>query len=214
MLRLSGIAPHGNDADRLLVTHSLLIAIAQLFALTRDREDWLAALDDGFVSWITDSHPGREWAGELHGTVGERDWKRRRRGAIMQSLYMDVVSPRERNVFGEYYTPGWLAALRAETSARTSTRLEGATGDCPRDRSRLFSFVVIAVGSAAEQDYFPEFEAAAQADVVDVTSNRPPVLATTPAPSTRRSSRRRRKAPWRGTGTPQSSSGRWWRSTA
>ena len=62
MLRVSGIAPHDNDADRLFVTHSLLIAIARLVAhgLTRDREDWRAALDDGFVSWISDSHPGRE----------------------------------------------------------------------------------------------------------------------------------------------------------
>ena len=63
MLRVSGIAPHDNDAGRLFVTHSLLIAIARLVAhgLTRDREDWRAALDDGFVSWISDSHPGQEW---------------------------------------------------------------------------------------------------------------------------------------------------------
>ena len=136
------VAPHDNDADRLFVTHSLLIGIARLVAhgLTRDREDWLAALDDGFVSWITDSRPGREWAGELHGTVEEHDWKRRRHD-VMQSLYMDFVSPRDRKVFGEYYTPDWLAALivqevldeawrsraieQAEISARTSTRLEG-----------------------------------------------------------------------------------------
>ena len=65
MLRVSGIAPHDNDADRLFVTHSLLIAVARFFAhgLTRKREDWLAALEEGFVSWITDSRPGREWAG-------------------------------------------------------------------------------------------------------------------------------------------------------
>ena len=142
MLRVSGIAPHDNDADRLFVTHSLLIAIARLVAhgLTRGRGDWLAALNDGFVSWITDSHPGQEWASELHRTVEEHDWKRRRHD-VMQSLYMDFVSPRDRKVFGEYYTPDWLAALivqealdeawrsraieQAEASARTSTRLEG-----------------------------------------------------------------------------------------
>ena len=59
----------------------------------------------------------------------------------MQSLYMEFVSARDRKVFGEYYTPDWLAALivrealdemwrsraieQAETSARTSTRLDG-----------------------------------------------------------------------------------------
>ena len=142
MLRVSGIAPHDNDAGRLFVTHSLLIAIARLVAhgLTRDREDWRGALDDGFVSWISDSHPGQEWAGELHQTVEEHDWKRRRHD-VMQSLYMEFVSARDRKVFGEYYTPDWLAALivgealdetwraraieQAETSARTSTRLDG-----------------------------------------------------------------------------------------
>ena len=142
MLRVSGIAPHDNDSHRLFVTHSLLIAIARLVAhgLTRDREDWRAVLDDGFVSWISDSHPGREWVGELHQTVEEHDWKRRRHD-VMQSLYMEFVSAQDRKVFGEYYTPDWLAALivrealdetwrsraieQAETSARTSTRLDG-----------------------------------------------------------------------------------------
>ena len=89
MLGVSGIAPHDNDADRLFVPHSLLIAVARFFAhgLTRKREDWLAALEEGFVSWITDPRPGREWAEVLHGTVEEHDWMRRRRDAVMQSLY-------------------------------------------------------------------------------------------------------------------------------
>ena len=142
MLHVSGIAPHDNDADRLFVTHSLLIAIARLVAhgLTQDRGEWHAALNDGFVSWVTDSHPGREWAEELQRTVEGHDWKRRRHD-VMQSLYMEFVSAQDRKVFGEYYTPDWLAALivqealdeawrsraieQAETSARTNTRLDG-----------------------------------------------------------------------------------------
>ena len=77
-------------------------ASARLVAhgLTRDREDWRAALDDGFVSWISDSHPGQEWAGELYQTVEEHDWKRRRHD-VMQSLHMEFVSARDRKVFGE-----------------------------------------------------------------------------------------------------------------
>ena len=142
MLHVSGIAPHDNNADRLFVTHSLLITIARLVAhgLTREQDNWQAALDDGFVSWVTDSHPGLEWAGELHRIVEEHDWKRRRHD-VMQSLYMEFVSPKDRKVFGEYYTPDWLAALivrealddawrsraieQAETSARTNTLLKG-----------------------------------------------------------------------------------------
>ena len=142
MLRVSGIAPHDSNADRLFVTHSLLIAISRLVAygLTREQDNWQAALDDGFVSWVTDSHPGLEWAGELHRIVEEHDWKRRRHD-VMQSLYMEFVSAQDRKMFGEYYTPDWLAALivrealdeawcsraieQAETSARTNTLLRG-----------------------------------------------------------------------------------------
>ena len=133
MLRVSGIAPHDNDAKRLFVTHSLLIAVARLVAhgLARDGEDWFTALDDGFVSWITDSRPGREWAGQLHQTVEEHDWKRRRHD-VMQLLYMDFVSARDRKVFGEYYTPDGLAALtargRSQFAERACSSSLGASG--------------------------------------------------------------------------------------
>lgn len=115
MLRVSGIAPHDDNVDRLFVTHSLLIAIARLVAhgLTSREVDWHAALDDGFVSWITHSQLGRRWVDELRQTVEEHDWKRRRHD-VMQSLYMEFVSEDDRKVFGEYYTPDWLAALIVE----------------------------------------------------------------------------------------------------
>ena len=142
MLHVSGIAPHDNNADRLFVTHSLLIAIARIVThtLTPRGKDWKGALKDGFVSWITDSHTGIEWAGDLSLTIEKHDWKRRRHD-VMQSLYMDFVSAADRKVFGEYYTPDWLAALivrealddgwrtkaveQAELAGRTQTRLEG-----------------------------------------------------------------------------------------
>ena len=142
MLHVSGIAPHDNDADRLFVTHSLLIAIARIVThtLTPRGKDWKDALREGFVSWITDSHTGMEWAANLGLTIEKHDWKRRRHD-VMQSLYMDFVSAADRKVFGEYYTPDWLAALivrealddawrakaveRAELAGRTQTRLQG-----------------------------------------------------------------------------------------
>ena len=142
ILQVSGIAPHDNDADRLFVTHSLLIAIARLVThtLTPQRRDWKVTLQDGFVSWITDSRTGIEWANGLRLTIEQHNWKRRQRD-VMQSLYMDFVSAADRKVFGEYYTPDWLAALivrealddawrahaveRAESAGRTGTRLEG-----------------------------------------------------------------------------------------
>ena len=126
MLRVSGIAPHDNDANRLFVTRSLLIAIARLVAhgLTRDREDWFAALDDGFVSWITDSRPGQEWAGELHQTVEEHDWKRRRHD-VMQSLYMDFrVGPGPEGVRRVLH-PGLACRSDRPGGARRSLALDG-----------------------------------------------------------------------------------------
>ena len=142
MLRVSGIAPHDDNVDRLFVTHSLLIAIARLVThgLTSRSSDWHAALDDGFVSWITHSQLGRRWVDALRQTVEKHDWKRRRHD-VMQSLYMEFVSEDDRKVFGEYYTPDWLAALivrealddtwrsnaiaKAETATLNRTRPQG-----------------------------------------------------------------------------------------
>ena len=142
MLRVSGIAPHDHDVERLFVTHSLLIAIARIvtYTLTPQGKDWKGALKDGFVSWITDSYSGIEWANGLRLTIQQHDWKRREHD-VMQSLYLDFVSAGDRKVFGEYYTPDWLAALivrealddawranaieRAESAVHERTRLEG-----------------------------------------------------------------------------------------
>ena len=108
MLRVSGVAPDEDNADRLFVTHSLLIAIARLVAhgLTQDRDGWMSTL----VSWTAASEGTRKWALQLHETVEKHDWKRRRRD-VMQALYMGLVPARDRKGYGEYYTPDWLASL-------------------------------------------------------------------------------------------------------
>ena len=112
MLQVSGITPDKTKVDELFVTHSLLIAIARLVmrTLTTDHGEWTQALKDGFVSWITDSRTGTEWADGLRTTIAAHDWKRRRQD-VLQSVYMTFVSATDRKVFGEYYTPDWLAAL-------------------------------------------------------------------------------------------------------
>ena len=142
MLQVSGITPEAGKIDQLFVTHSLLIAIARIVTrtLTAQRREGKSALKDGFVSWITDSLIGVEWTEELRQTIEAHDWKRRRQD-VMQSLYMTFVSAADRKVFGEYYTPDWLAALivrealddawlsttieRAESARRRGKRLEG-----------------------------------------------------------------------------------------
>ena len=136
MLKVSGIAPHDNDADRLFVTHSLLIAIARLVThtLTPRGRDWEITLKDGFVSWITDSRTGVEWANDLRLTIEQHDWKRRQHD-VMQSLYMDFVSAADRKVFGEYYTRDWLgqvALSKAVRNALADAGLDATMDACAR----------------------------------------------------------------------------------
>lgn len=116
MLRVSGMSPKGKAApDRLFVTHSLLIAIARMVthSTARQANSWKLALKDGFASWILDWPRGAAWTGELWGVVSRYDW-RRRRGDVLRSLYEEFVPQADRKVFGEFYTPDWLAAMMVE----------------------------------------------------------------------------------------------------
>ena len=136
------IAPHDNDSHRLFVTHSLLIAIARLVAhgLTRDRGGLarrprrrLRVLDLRLAPG-----PGMGWRAAPDRRGARLEAPPARRHAVL--VHGVRVGPGPEGV-GEYYTPDWLAALivrealdetwrsraieQAETSARTSTRLDG-----------------------------------------------------------------------------------------
>ena len=115
MLRVSGMSPKGRAApDRLFVTHSLLIAIARMVthSSTHRTDVWELALKDGFASWILDWPRGAAWTRELWEIVSRHDW--RRRGDVLRSLYEEFVPEADRKVFGEFYTPDWLAAMMVE----------------------------------------------------------------------------------------------------
>ena len=116
MLRVSGMSPRRRAApDRLFVTHSLLIAIARMVthSSTHRTDSWKLALRDGFASWILDWPRGVAWASELWGVVSRYDWHRRH-GDVLRSLYEEFVPEADRKVFGEFYTPDWLAAMIVE----------------------------------------------------------------------------------------------------
>ena len=116
MLRVSGISPQGQAApNRLFVTHSFLIAIARMVthSLKHRTEDWNPALKGGFAAWILDWKQGEVWANELWEFVSQYDW-RRRHGDVLRSLYEKFVREEDRKVFGEFYTPDWLAAMMVE----------------------------------------------------------------------------------------------------
>ncbi len=116
MLRVSGMSPPGQAApDRLFVTHSFLIAVARMVShlIARRADSWKVALRDGFASWMLDWAEGEAWCRELWDVVSQYDWHRRR-GDVLRALYETFVPKSDRKVYGEFYTPDWLAAKMVE----------------------------------------------------------------------------------------------------
>lgn len=120
MLRASGMAPDPDDVQeqgRLFVTHSFLISIARFVEqsiLPRNRTGRVEQiLKDGFASWIVDSRRGTKWADDTLQNVAQFDW-RRRQTDVLRALYEGIVEEGDRRVFGEFYTPDWLARMMVD----------------------------------------------------------------------------------------------------
>ena len=118
MLRTSGMAPESPAGQQdLFVRHSFLVTIARgvIHTLTReaDEPDPSTLLADGFVAWILQVPRGVKWARGVLLEIHSWDW-RRRRGDVLRPLYEEFVPERQRKVFGEYYTPDWLAEMIVE----------------------------------------------------------------------------------------------------
>lgn len=95
-LRASGQPPE--HVDYLFVRHTLLILIARL----------VGGIDDtniGFVQWVPEDS---SVLANLHNIIESYDW-RNETGDILRSLYMDAIGAKNRILFGEFYTPDWLA---------------------------------------------------------------------------------------------------------
>ena len=115
MLRTSNMEPESDAAtQRLFVTHSFLVALARgvihTLARPHDKPDPREILADGFVAWITATVAGRQWAQGFLEKIHAYEW-RRRRGDVLRPLYERFVDARDRQDFGEYYTPDWLAEI-------------------------------------------------------------------------------------------------------
>ena len=118
IMRTSGMVPSKDvEQERLFLAHSFLIVIARMVSHTlkgdRSGEEWQTALKDGFASWVLDFERGRSWAKKVWGLVDRYDW-RKRRSDVLRDLYHTYVDADDRKVFGEFYTPDWLAALMVE----------------------------------------------------------------------------------------------------
>ena len=115
MLRASGMAPENeDDAKTLFVTHSFLVSTARnvsTILVSEDPEgDPSSVLNDGFVSWIVQDPDGEEWQEEFLTKINRYDW-RRQKGDVLRSVYEGFISAKDRKIFGEHYTPDWLAQL-------------------------------------------------------------------------------------------------------
>ena len=118
VLRTSSMAPDNpHRVQRLFVAHSFLITLARgvvhTLAAPDDDPDATEILKEGFAAWIIDSTEGRQWAQEVLEKVHSYEW-RRRSGDVLRSVYEAFIEDKDRKIFGEYYTPDWLAALLVE----------------------------------------------------------------------------------------------------
>ena len=118
MMRTSGMVPNDDAGQgRLFLAHSFLIVIVRLvshsLAGPRRSDEWMSFIRDGFASWVLDFSRGQKWAERVRDLVDGYDW-RRRRGDVLRELYHRYVNEQDRKVFGEFYTPDWLAALMVE----------------------------------------------------------------------------------------------------
>ncbi len=73
----------------------------------------LERLAEGLVHWITESQAGNTFLRELQRKIDSCDWRLRPRD-ILKDLYEALIEKENRKVFGEYYTPDWLAEMLAE----------------------------------------------------------------------------------------------------
>lgn len=98
-LRAGGNAPEV-DVDKMFVIHTLLILVTRLISGTVSKDDGIA---EGFVRWVPESE-----IAAIRETVDEYNW-RQRSSDVMRELYEGFVPKQHRQVYGEYYTPDWLA---------------------------------------------------------------------------------------------------------
>lgn len=187
MLRGSGMSPKGEAApEHLFVTHSFLITTARMVAhsTVRRTDDWKPSLMDGFAAWILAWPRATMWAAKLWAIVSRYDW-RQRRGDVLRPLYESFVPSTARKVFGEFYTPDWLAAMiveealdddwlertiqRADDAVQNRTSLEGVGVLDPSCGSGTFLYhaAIRMLDAPAMKDLWPT----QKADVVTLLLN-------------------------------------------
>ena len=117
-LRGSGMAPeHERHQHNLFVKHCFLVAVAKavIAALTpeTDDDDPEVVLGEGFTAWLVESDEGIEKSKALFEKARNYNW-RFRFGDVLRNLYEQCIEKTDRKIYGEYYTPDWIAEQMAE----------------------------------------------------------------------------------------------------
>lgn len=112
LVRGSGIEVAEHRRVSLFLDHCLLVLVARNVTRVLDGSPYLRP-SDGFVSWIADAPGGEQWARNLFEIVDRYDWGSRE-ADVLRNVYMAIVPKEDRKLYGEYYTPDWLAHLIVE----------------------------------------------------------------------------------------------------
>lgn len=121
VLKGAGILPDLRQIQRLsylYLQHSALVATARgiITALDSDEtqpDDFIRALEDGFIAWVTYLEQGRTLSRDFYKVLAGYDWRGTTQDVLRQA-YEQLISKEDRKEFGEYYTPDWLAAAVCE----------------------------------------------------------------------------------------------------
>ena len=112
LVRGSGIEVADERRDSLFLDHCLLVALARYVSRSLDGAAYEPPAD-GFIAWLADAPGGGQWSTELFAIVERYDWGARE-ADVLRNVYMDIVPKSDRKLYGEYYTPDWLAHLIVE----------------------------------------------------------------------------------------------------
>ena len=105
------------DQNELFLQHTLLIAVARAATATMDSQFGEKAVDEylreGFVSWLLPyrnnaKHLIANVAIEIFTEVARFEWHRERKD-VFRPFYERLIDKSRRHMYGEYYTPNWLA---------------------------------------------------------------------------------------------------------
>ena len=104
------------DEEALFRRHCFLVSLARAVEASMEKNP-PPVLDSnrmvGFSSWVAETNDGREWLDKMYKQVLSYDWQNTGRDALRE-VYETTIDKRNRHAFGEYYTPGWVAAMVVE----------------------------------------------------------------------------------------------------